>query len=215
MAHHSGSGVESLAAACPDRAEWLESVLVSLGVGVIALQPSGTIRYVNDAAVRLLDGLSIEPEELVARIAPGSSQEIARTTADGARTTCVVERRGLSSAHDGEVMILKSPSETSRDAGTADRLQRLEQALRVLSVISHEINNPLTALLGRSQLLRTRVTGDALVEKSAQVVDESASRLAELARELSRVLKESREESVDEILAAERGGHDPTQRPLR
>jgi len=73
-----------------------------------------------------------------------------------------------------------------------ERIQELEETIRLLSVISHEINNPLTALLGRAQILRSKVHGDPRAEKAAQVVEESASRLVDLAKEMSRILKDAR-----------------------
>ncbi len=76
-----------------------------------------------------------------------------------------------------------------KPSNETQRLERLEEAIRLLRVISHEINNPLTALLGRAQLLRSKVQGDPRAEKAAQVVEESASRLVDLARDMSGVLK--------------------------
>lgn len=87
----------------------------------------------------------------------------------------------------------------------SERLLRLEETLRVLSVISHKINNPLTALLGRAQILKAKAQGDPNFEKPATVIEESASRIADLARELSRVLKEARQDSLDQLLEADYG----------
>jgi signal transduction histidine kinase len=72
--------------------------------------------------------------------------------------------------------------------------------LRTLSVLSHKINNPLTALLGRAQLLASRAGADPHVTKSTSVIEESALRIAELIRELAIVVKEGRQEAVDKVL---------------
>jgi len=77
------------------------------------------------------------------------------------------------------------------------RLVRLEAALREMSVVSHKINNPITALLGRAQMLRARAHSEPMVEKSVLVIDESAGRITELAKELSKLLKEARREFPD------------------
>ena len=83
----------------------------------------------------------------------------------------------------------QAPETRSPAAGSMERIETLEEAIRRLRTISHEINNPLTALLGRAQILRSKVQGDPRAEKAAQVIEESASRLVDLAREMSGVLK--------------------------
>lgn len=90
--------------------------------------------------------------------------------------------------------------ESLSPAEALQKIERLEEALRVLSVISHKINNPLTALLGRAQILKAKAQGDPNFEKAASVIEESASRIADLARELSRTLKDARQDSVDQLL---------------
>ena len=104
------------------------------------------------------------------------------------------------------------PGAASSNAETLERVERLEKAIRTLSVISHRINNPLTALLGRAQILRARVEADPQMEKAAQVIEESATRIAELGRELSKVLRESRLDIADEVLASESSGAVTTRR---
>ena len=49
------------------------------------------------------------------------------------------------------------------------RVERLALVMKTLSVLSHKINNPLTALLGRAQMLKLR-GNDLDVEKAADVI---------------------------------------------
>jgi signal transduction histidine kinase len=87
------------------------------------------------------------------------------------------------------------------------RLVRVEAQLREMSVVSHKINNPITALLGRAQMLRSRAHSEPLVEKSVLVIDESAARITELAKELSKLLKEARRDFPDSAPALD--AHEP------
>ncbi|MDX1389150.1 MAG: histidine kinase dimerization/phospho-acceptor domain-containing protein [Acidobacteriota bacterium] len=90
---------------------------------------------------------------------------------------------------------------TSSDLSThRAAIEKLGEVMRTLSVLTHKINNPLTALMGRAQLLRMG-EGDPKVAKAAAVIEESAGRIAELIRELSGVVKEGREEGIEKLLA--------------
>jgi signal transduction histidine kinase len=66
------------------------------------------------------------------------------------------------------------------------------EVLRVLGALSHQINNPLTALLGRAQILQSRPGTDPAVVKAAHVIEQSAQRVADLIRELAQVVKNGR-----------------------
>jgi signal transduction histidine kinase len=93
------------------------------------------------------------------------------------------------------------------------RLEKLADLLRTLGVLSHKINNPLTALLGRAQILRAKAETDPSVAKAAQVIEESAIRIADLIRELARVVKEGRQEAVDRVLDMQHGSGPDGGRP--
>jgi signal transduction histidine kinase len=67
-------------------------------------------------------------------------------------------------------------------------------------VLSHKINNPLTALLGRAQILQVQKGNDPGVVKAAAVIEESSLRIAELIRELAQVVKDGRQDALDELL---------------
>jgi signal transduction histidine kinase len=169
----------------------LEEALAFLDLPVLLIGPDGVVRSASPAAARALgervEALRGRPRE---EVLPG-----------GERAPRAVAHP-LESAPGLSLVVL---AVESASADHAARLAKLNEGLRALSVISHKINNPLTALLGRTQILRAKSQGNPTVEKAAQVVEESASRIADLARELSRTLRDCRQESVDAILASETG----------
>jgi signal transduction histidine kinase len=92
-------------------------------------------------------------------------------------------------------------------AGGAD-LRELEHAIErvladnaqsweTLAALSHKINNPLTSLIGRVQLLRQRAGDDPYVSRAAEVIEESSMRVAEYLREMVAVVKQRRAELSD------------------
>jgi signal transduction histidine kinase len=61
-----------------------------------------------------------------------------------------------------------------------------------LADLSHKINNPLTSLLGRAQLLRQRADTDPYVAHAAEVIEECSRRIADHLREITSLVKEQR-----------------------
>ena len=119
---------------------------------------------------------------------------------DGADRVLVVARRGLNGPGGSEVVLLSDITRRSREIEERHRMEKLAEILRTLSVLSHKINNPLTALLGRAQILKAIAGTDPKVVKAASVIEESAVRIGELIRDLAGVVKEGRQEAVDRAL---------------
>lgn len=88
------------------------------------------------------------------------------------------------------------------DPGVEAQLQQLDDIFRSLSELSHKINNPLTAVMGRAQLLRGYPDTAPKVLKTAEIIEESAARIAELVREVARLAKTGREEVLAELSSA-------------
>jgi signal transduction histidine kinase len=86
------------------------------------------------------------------------------------------------------------------------QLEQLEDIFRSLGELSHKINNPLTAVLGRAQLLRAYPDTDPKILKAAEIIEESAGRIAQLVREVARISKEGREDVLSELFAGEAAG---------
>ena len=77
-----------------------------------------------------------------------------------------------------------------------ERQQRLAETFARLSKLTHQINNPLTSLIGRAQLLPMMGSDEARTQKALKVIEESSRRVADLVRELAYVVKESREREL-------------------
>jgi len=77
------------------------------------------------------------------------------------------------------------------------RLEQLSEVMDTLAELSHKINNPLTSLMGRAQLLEVRQDNDPYVQNSCQVIAESSRRIAEYVRELAQVVRAGREHVSD------------------
>jgi signal transduction histidine kinase len=75
-----------------------------------------------------------------------------------------------------------------------------------MATLSHKINNPLTSLIGRAQLLRQRHGENEYVRHAAEVIEESSRRVADYIRELTGIVKERQAEVVR--LSREVGGGD-------
>ena len=100
-----------------------------------------------------------------------------------------------------------SSTETRSDREAAEakqpQLEQLEDMFRSLGELSHKINNPLTAVLGRAQLLRAYPDTDPKILRAAEIIEESAGRIAQLVREVARISKEGREDVLSELFAGE------------
>jgi len=78
-------------------------------------------------------------------------------------------------------------------------LEELGEFMNEISQIAHAINNPLTSLMGRAQLLTIRKDLDPKVTKAAQVIEASAQRIAAHVRELAHAVRTRREEILGKL----------------
>jgi signal transduction histidine kinase len=78
-------------------------------------------------------------------------------------------------------------------ASDAGRQASLQELFDALTKLCHKINNPLTALMGRAQILQLKAGTDPNVSKAAEVIEDSGKRLAALVRELSEVVSSARQ----------------------
>jgi signal transduction histidine kinase len=69
----------------------------------------------------------------------------------------------------------------------------MNEILEAQRKLCHNINNPLTAIMGRSQILQLKQGKDPQVIKVVQVIEESAKRVAGYVRELSDLIHRGRE----------------------
>ena len=192
----------------------LSGVLAAIPTGVLIVSAQGVIRRANGAAAALLSshaGAGCEGTRLPAFLEEAPRGAESAVVVEGPareRTVLLVGRTTLGGADADEVVTLSDVTRRYAELEERHRLEKLADVLRTLGVLSHKINNPLTALLGRAQILRARAEVDPSVAKAAQVIEESAVRIADLIRELARVVKEGRQEAVDRVLEMEPSGGD-------
>ena len=180
----------------------LDGVLAALSSGVMIFNADGAFLTANVAA-RELAGAADDSAlaRLIAHGVPrGGEAEIDVPVAGGARRTLLVARRPMTGDPGSEVVLVTDVSERNRAVEERVRLEKLAEALKTLSVLSHKINNPLTALLGRAQILQAHKTSDPGVVKAAAVIEDASLRIAELIRELAQVVKDGGQGAVDALL---------------
>jgi len=148
-------------------------------------------------AERLL-GHPVQP--LLGDVARGRDGEVGGAGAGTKNKVVLVARRDLSSDPGGEVVLLSDVTARDREMQERHRLERFAELLKTLGALSHKINNPLTSLMGRAQILRMREQTDPAVQKAAEVIEESAKRIAEYIRELAIVVKDGKEEALERLL---------------
>ena len=127
-------------------------------------------------------GAAGERERLVSELKHEAARASAPSDSDS-QLEQVLESlaHGLSSTTDAEPV----PAPGSKSELEA----RMGDLLITLSRLAHTINNPLTSMMGRAQMLRLVPTSPQ-VEKASRVIEESAQRVAGHIQELSRIVKD-------------------------
>ncbi len=106
------------------------------------------------------------------------------------------QTRGLQQQLDGAMADL---DEVGADDDASEKLEGLFDELLELC---HKINNPLTSVLGRAQIMQMKLAGDSESPffKPVRVVEESAKRVAALVREQANLLCVGRKVFVDRTM---------------
>ncbi len=185
----------------------LDGVIDALGSGLMILDGSGAFVKANGAARAVTGGeeQSVLSGLIRDGVPPGGEAEIVLPQGNGGLRTLLIARRPMAGDPGTEVVLVTDVTQRTRDMEERVRLEKLAEVMRTLSVLSHKINNPLTALLGRAQILSSRKTDDPHVVKAVTVIEESSQRIAELIRELATVVREGRHDALDDILVMHEG----------
>ncbi|HUC43384.1 MAG TPA: histidine kinase dimerization/phospho-acceptor domain-containing protein [Candidatus Sulfotelmatobacter sp.] len=180
----------------------LDGVLAALSSGIVVLAADGTVVRANAAARHLLGDVDAPGWSRALRdgIAAGADGEMALTVPAHGAVTVLVSRRPIPDSPGSEVVLVTDITKRTRDAEERVRLEKLAEVMKTLAVLSHKINNPLTALLGRAQILSARKVDDPQVMKAAAVIEESSQRIAQLIRELSAVVREGKHDAIEAVL---------------
>jgi len=88
-----------------------------------------------------------------------------------------------------------APASASEELSTviANYEAKLDEVADLISRVRHEINNPLTGVLGQAQLLLREDLNDK-ARKRAQTIEELAIRIRDIVAQLRQVQKSSRSE---------------------
>jgi signal transduction histidine kinase len=103
----------------------------------------------------------------------------------------------------GELESVLAKLEAAIETRERHQIEIMQDMMQKLGMLSHKINNPLTSLLGRVQLLRASREADPKTRKAAEVIEESARRIADYIRELANVVSEGREQVTRRLRAME------------
>ena len=99
---------------------------------------------------------------------------------------------------------LRNPNDASAtavlDVGPGEGLDAaaLVELLRQQSELCHKINNPLTTVMGRAQLLQLKRGDNPDVASAAKLIEESSRQVAALVREMSGRIQSIRQLMLDD-----------------
>lgn len=183
----------------------LDGVLEVLDSAILIVDREGCIKKANRAACDLA-GQS--PATLAGQAAgrfvghveaDGDGEVVLEAGGDHPRVL-LVSRRGLGGEHGEEVVLLHDITERDRAVAEQHRSDKMDELFRAVRVLAHKINNPLTALVGRSQLLRMARPDDPELLKAVDIIEEASNRIAGLIRTLAAVAKAGSGEGLEKVL---------------
>jgi two-component system NtrC family sensor kinase len=193
----------SLASTALERAETshpsdeggLQALIGSLDDGIVLVRERGST-LVNEAAHRLLAALCRRPEDqevaleetpiasLVEEVwTSGQRRQVDYALEDGRRRHLSVKALPLGGFERGVVVVLR---EVTEERLLQERLMQSEKMASVgqlVSGVAHELNNPLTGIMGFAQLLLTRELDDRS-RHEVETIQGEAERAAKIVQNL-------------------------------
>ncbi len=185
----------------------LEVVVGSLSAGIVLLDRAGKAAFVNEHGQHVLDTLGprvangdVKPED---GDGDGGVAELLRALAGGGSATgeAALEVAGESRLHRYEILTMDHDSysrlvvfedieeERRRAVETERHQQQMAQAARLSALgemiggVAHELNNPLTAILGFAELL-TATKGTEAIQEDLTLIHKEALRARNIVRDL-------------------------------
>ena len=162
-------------------------VVAEMGDGVIVLDSFGRVVELNPAAQAILHTQeNIVIGELLKEQAPfdGTAPQSEVTIADkvyDVRSTPLKEKSG---AINGTVIVLREETEHRQLEKRLAQSEKLAGLGRFLSGAAHELNNPLSAIIGYSQLLLTRATLEEKTREQVEIINREAERTHQIVQNL-------------------------------
>ncbi len=163
---------------------------------MLEIDGAGVVRGVNGAAVRRF-GSSIVGKDLSELFRPGDSETVERMFAGAMEQSLDRELqlidgdtavfRGVVPSASGRAVVVLNTG--SREGGASSEDQRRQAAVgRMAALLAHELNNPLTVLQLRTDLLVEDASGDAAREQLDLLV-QGVARLARSVKTFQRVAR--------------------------
>jgi signal transduction histidine kinase len=190
--------IEALRAALAASESRFHSVIERNADGVLVVRPSGTIRYANPAASRLLRR---SHQELIGRpfgipIVPGETTEVDLPLSCGevrVAQMCLVETEW-----DGEPAFLATLRDVSErktlETQLRQKVDELAQSHRhkdeFLAVLSHELRNPLAPIRNAVHIMKSRTESNLLLTRICEIIEhqvQSMTRLVDDLLDVSRI----------------------------
>jgi len=172
----------------------LAGVIESLAAGIVILDADGLVLGANEAAQKFIgkqiDEIQGMPfEDWTGKIAPDGEGDVIMDTGSGETQVRLVSRRQLPESVGGEVILIHDITERERKMQEKYYIEKTDALLETIGMLTHQINNPLTSILGRAQILRLKGKDNPDVLKAATIVENSARRISDLISHLTGLAK--------------------------
>lgn len=168
----------------------LRGVLESLAAGIVILDADGLVQSANEAAQRFIGKTmnDLEGQPFVAwtgDVPPDGEGDLVLNPGCGDSQVRLVSRRQLRESVGGEVILIHDITERDRKIQEKNYQEKIDALLKTVGMLTHQINNPLTSILGRAQILRLKGKDNPDVLKAARIVEDSAKRISGLISDLA------------------------------
>jgi signal transduction histidine kinase/CheY-like chemotaxis protein len=175
------------------------SILDSMSQAVVLTDAALHVVHANPAGDRLLERLAVARGGRLDRIGSLDLEPARQRALDAAASTGSETRletgerlavtvsavRGGAGPAEGLVVVVDDVTESRRMLDQLAQAEKLSSLGRMLSGVAHELNNPLTSVLGFSQMARSTPPGDKL-DRRLQLVHDEARRCQKIVQNLLR-----------------------------
>jgi PAS domain-containing protein len=183
----------------------LAGVIESLAAGIVILDAAGLVLGANEAAQKFIgkeiDEIQGMPfEDWTGKIAPDGEGDVIMDAGSGETQVRLVSRRQLPESVGGEVILIHDITERERKMQEKHYLEKMDALLETVGMLTHQINNPLTSILGRAQILRLKGKDNPDVLKAATIVENSARRISDLISNLAGLAKGGDHKELENLI---------------
>lgn len=193
------------------------AILDSMPQAVVLTDPRLRVLQANVAGDRLLERLAVAPGGEIAAVGGVDLEPLRLQASDGARAAGAEGRLAggerlavtVSAVRDGSgrveglVVVVDDVTESRRMLEQLAQAEKLSSLGRMLSGVAHELNNPLTSVLGFSQMARSTPSGEKL-DRRLQLVHDEARRCQKIVQNLLRFARrhepETKPFSLNEVV---------------